>query len=79
MGLILAGLSVAGILWTVLTYFMGGTVHGWASMIVIVVMLGGAQLLCLGVIGEYVGRLYKEVKRRPLYHVEENVGRAKWD
>jgi hypothetical protein len=57
----------------------GGTVHGWASMIVIIVMLGGAQLLCLGVIGEYVGRLYKEVKRRPLYHVEENVGRAKWD
>jgi glycosyltransferase involved in cell wall biosynthesis len=79
MGLILAGLSLVGILWTILTYFMGGTVHGWASMIVIVVMLGGAQLLCLGVIGEYVGRLYKEVKRRPLYHVEENVGRAKWD
>jgi dolichol-phosphate mannosyltransferase len=48
-------------------------------MIVIIVMLGGAKLLCLGVIGEYVGRLYKEVKRRPLYHVEENVGRAKWD
>ena len=79
MGLVLAGLSLVGILWTILTYFMGGTVHGWASMIVIVVMLGGAQLLCLGVIGEYVGRLYKEVKRRPLYHVEENVGRAKWD
>jgi glycosyltransferase involved in cell wall biosynthesis len=79
MGVLLAGLSLVGIFWTILTYFMGGTVHGWASMIVIVVMLGGAQLLCLGIIGEYVGRLYKEVKRRPLYHVEDNVGRVKWD
>jgi glycosyltransferase involved in cell wall biosynthesis len=79
MGVLLAGLSLVGIFWTILTYFMVGTVHGWASMIVIVVMLGGAQLLCLGIIGEYVGRLYKEVKRRPLYHVEDNVGRVKWD
>ena len=46
---------------------------------VLIVMLGGAQLLCLGIIGEYLGRLYKEVKRRPLYHVEEDVGRVKWD
>jgi glycosyltransferase involved in cell wall biosynthesis len=79
MGLALAGLSVVGIFWTVLTYFTGGSIQGWTSMTVLIVMLGGAQLLCLGIIGEYLGRLYKEVKRRPLYHVEEDVGRVKWD
>jgi glycosyltransferase involved in cell wall biosynthesis len=78
MGLILAGSSVVGVLWTIATFVMGGTIPGWASMIVIIAVLGGAQLLSLGILGEYLGRIYKEVKRRPLYHIQDNVGKSKW-
>jgi polyisoprenyl-phosphate glycosyltransferase len=79
MGLILAASAIAGVLYIILSYVMGGTIQGWASMAVIVTVLGGAQLLSLGIIGEYIGRIYKEVKRRPLYHIQANVGRMKWD
>lgn len=78
MGLILAGLSIVGVLWAVATYIAGGTIPGWASVTVIVTVLGGAQLLSLGIIGEYLGRIYREVKCRPLYHIQANVGRTKW-
>jgi glycosyltransferase involved in cell wall biosynthesis len=49
-------------------------VPGWASIFVVVLFLGGAQLFVLGVIGEYIGRIYDEVKGRPLYVVESSVG-----
>jgi polyisoprenyl-phosphate glycosyltransferase len=79
MGLILAGSAIAGVLYIFVSYIMGATIQGWASMTVIITVLGGAQLLSLGIIGEYMGRIYKEVKRRPLYHIQGNVGRMKWD
>lgn len=79
MGLILAGLAMAGVIYILFSYIMGATIQGWASVTVIITVLGGAQLLSLGIIGEYIGRIYKEVKRRPLYHIEANVGRMKWD
>ena len=47
---------------------------GYASIIVAVMVLGGLQLLALGIIGEYVGRAYVESKRRPLYFLEERLG-----
>jgi glycosyltransferase involved in cell wall biosynthesis len=47
----------------------GETVPGWASIVVILLFLGGVQLLTIGVIGEYLGRVYDEVKQRPLYIV----------
>lgn len=49
---------------------LGKTVPGWASLVAVIVLLGSAQLLCLGIIGEYVGRIYEEVKARPLFIVE---------
>ena len=49
-------------------------VSGWAALFVAILFVGGIQLICLGVIGEYVGRVYGEVKRRPLYLVAERVG-----
>lgn len=53
----------------------GGTVPGWASTTVSVLFLGGVQLFTIGVLGEYIGRIYEEVKRRPLYIVKEVIGK----
>lgn len=55
---------------------VGHTVPGWASLTVALLFLGAIQLLCLGLLGEYVGRLYAEAQRRPLYFVAEDTGTA---
>ncbi|MCL2330376.1 MAG: hypothetical protein FWC56_03640, partial [Phycisphaerae bacterium] len=47
---------------------------GWTGLIMTILLLGGVQLLCLGVIAEYIGRIFEEVKHRPLYVVRELVG-----
>lgn len=51
-----------------------GLVTGWTSIIVAVLFLGGVQLLAIGILGEYIGRIYEEVKGRPLYLIREEVG-----
>ena len=56
------------------TLVYGVDVPGYASLIVSVTFLGGIQLLSLGVLGEYIGRIFAEVKRRPLYLVAERLG-----
>jgi glycosyltransferase involved in cell wall biosynthesis len=50
---------------------MGYTVQGWATIMVGLLFLGGVQLVCLGIIGEYIGRIFNETKNRPLYIIEE--------
>lgn len=59
--------------WALITKAMGEAVSGWTSMVVSMYFLGGIQLLGLGIIGEYIGKIYRETKRRPLYFVEEIV------
>lgn len=77
-GFVASGLSFLGILWVVyLRLFTQETITGWASMMVIVMFLGGVQLLTLGIIGEYIGRMYDEIKHRPLYLIEEALGFGK--
>ncbi len=54
-----------------------GTAHaarGWASTVVVVLFLGGVQLICVGVMGEFIGRIYDEVKQRPLYIIARSTG-----
>ena len=73
LGLLLALLSLAGIIWAVVRAFTGGTVAGWASLMCIVCFMSGIQLLCLGVIGEYIGKIYMEAKGRPRYIISERT------
>ena len=75
LGILAAGLALAGIVYgLVLRLFTAAWVSGWASLLVAVLFLGGVQLLCLGILGAYLGRIYGEVKRRPLYLVKERLG-----
>ena len=72
-GCVISVLSFVGIIWSIVMHFLGRTVTGWASMVCIVSFLGGVQLLCTGVIGEYVGKTYMEVKHRPRYIISERT------
>jgi dolichol-phosphate mannosyltransferase len=55
-------------------FFTNGLVRGWTSTVIAIWFVGGVQLICMGIIGEYVGRIYGESKRRPLYVVRERMG-----
>ncbi len=72
-GALVAFVAFLGALISVLQWALGQTVSGWTSVIVAVMFLGGVQLLALGVIGEYIGKVYSEVKRRPRYIVDRKV------
>lgn len=72
-GLFICLLSFIGIVWAVIAQLCGNTVAGWASTACIVCFMGGMQALFLGVIGEYVGKIYLEVKARPRYIIAERT------
>lgn len=73
MGVGVSFLSFAGVLWAVITEFLGRTVAGWTSTVCIVCFMGGIQLICLGVLGEYIGKIYMEVKARPRYIISDRT------
>lgn len=73
-GIIVSVLSFVGAIWAVVAQFLGRTVAGWASTTCIVCFIGGVQLICLGVIGQYIGKIYMEVKHRPRYIISERIG-----
>ena len=73
MGILIAALSFIGVVWAVIGALIGKTVAGWASTVCIVCFMGGIQLLCLGVIGEYIGKIYLETKRRHRYIISERT------
>lgn len=72
-GILFFVISLIGILWSVITALCGHSVPGWASTACIVLLMGGVQSLFLGVIGEYVGKIYMEVKARPRYIISERT------
>ncbi|GMG81167.1 glycosyltransferase family 2 protein [Paralimibaculum aggregatum] len=74
-GLIAAGVALLGILYAlVLRIFTDIWVEGWTALFIAVLFLGGVQLVCLGILGEYVARIYDEAKGRPLYLLRERIG-----
>ena len=73
LGAIIALFSFCVGVWALITKAMGEAVSGWTSMVVSMYFLGGIQLLGLGIMGEYIGKIYRETKRRPLYFVEEII------
>jgi dolichol-phosphate mannosyltransferase len=75
LGFAVSGLSFLAICWVLVEALVfHETVQGWSSLMVAVLFLGGIQLLTIGLIGEYVGRIYDEVKQRPLYLIREIIG-----
>ena len=73
LGVLIAFLSFLGVIWSIVMWCTGHTVSGWASMTSIVCFIGGMQLICLGVIGEYIGKIYLETKQRPRYIISERT------
>ena len=73
LGLLISLAGFLAIIWAIVQAVLGNVVAGWASTVCIVCFMGGIQLLCLGVIGEYVGKIYSEVKRRPRFIIRETT------
>lgn len=71
LGVLIFGVSILSLLWFLFLKLFGRTVTGWATLMGSIWALGGVQLLCLGVIGEYVGKLYQEAKHRPRFVAEK--------
>lgn len=74
LGTITAFGAVGMIFYALYVQSIGQTVKGWSSTIVIILFLGSVQLITIGIIGEYLGRIYEEVKRRPLYIISSKIG-----
>lgn len=74
MGYIASAMAFLYLISVFVQWAMGITVEGWATIVVAVLFLGGVQLICLGILGEYLGRVFNEVKPRPVYIVEEIAG-----
>lgn len=75
LGFIISLLSVLGLLYALISKFAGLAVAGWTAIVCSIWLLGGVQLLCLGVLGEYIGKIYSEVKARPRFIIEEELRR----
>ena len=73
LGFLISFISALAILWVFATKFFGQTVSGWSSMACAIFFMGGVQLLCLGVIGEYIGKIYNETKARPRFLISEST------
>lgn len=74
LGIIVSVLSVFGLIYALISYFTGNAVAGWTATVSSIWLLGGIQLLCIGVVGGYIGKIYSEVKARPRYCIEEKAG-----
>jgi hypothetical protein len=73
MGVIISVISFGFFTWSIVTHLFGYTVTGWTSILASIWLVGGLQMLSLGVIGEYIGKIYSETKQRPRYIIEADL------
>ena len=71
-------LSFVGVIWSVVMRLLNRTVSGWASTTCIICFIGGIQLRSIGIVGEYIGKIYMEVKQRPRYIISEKTEEEKF-
>ena len=76
MGFIMSVISIIAMIWTVVVKFAGMSELGWSSTVCSIWFIGGLQLLALGIIGEYIGKIYAEVKQRPRYTIAEFINQG---
>lgn len=72
-GILFFGISIIMFIYAILTFVHDGTVPGWTSIVAPLWLLGGIQLLALGIVGEYIGKIYMETKHRPRYEIEKII------
>ena len=72
-GLLVSLLALLMLLWSIVVKIIGGAIPGWTSTVAPLYLLGGVQLLFLGIVGEYIGKIYSEVKNRPRYIIQETI------
>ncbi|MCH5341182.1 MAG: glycosyltransferase family 2 protein [Acetatifactor sp.] len=70
-GLVIIFISILAAVYALISYFTGHVVQGWTSLILSIWFLGGMQLLAIGLVGQYIGKIYMEVKGRPRYNIEK--------
>jgi len=73
LGIVTTIVGLLYMIYALIAYLTGHTSPGWTSLIAVVVLLGGVQLLCMGIIGEYIARIYNESKNRPLFFIKDNT------
>lgn len=73
LGAVIVFISILAAVYALFSYCLGRTVPGWTSLILSIWFLGGVQLLCIGLIGQYIGKIYIEVKNRPRYNIEKII------
>jgi len=74
LGIFASCLGVAALIYSIGTKWLGLTVHGWSSLMISIWILGGLQMISLGILGEYVGKIMTEVKQRPRFTIESTIG-----
>ncbi|MBQ8604396.1 MAG: glycosyltransferase family 2 protein [Oscillospiraceae bacterium] len=73
LGFVMGGVSFVVMLYALWAKFFGETVSGWTSMVAVMCLISGVQLICLGIIGEYIGKIYSETKARPRFIIRETT------
>ncbi|MDE6128803.1 MAG: glycosyltransferase, partial [Lachnospiraceae bacterium] len=71
LGILMVAGSVLAAVYAFVSYFTGNVVQGWTSLILSVWFIGGVQLVAIGLVGQYIGKIYMEVKHRPRYNIEK--------
>ncbi len=73
LGAIVFTISIVMAVWVLVTVAMGKSMHGWASTVLPLYLFGGLQMILIGILGEYIGKIYLEVKRRPTYIISRKI------